>query len=193
MMRLNKVLVVTALLVAVLAFAGCVTITGDETATDTSTTSNPVPSTTVGVAPRVGYMAPGFELENLDGQTVSLESLRGRYVMLNFWATWCGPCRYEIPFIQEVYEDPAWSDSEVIIAAVNYGESAALVEEFMEFFGLDFMVLLDSDELTARAYNISGIPTTFFIDKDGIIKDIKLGPFRNRMEIEEKLQNLVEE
>jgi len=199
-MRLHRIiLVLAAVLVAVLSFAGCVTITGEKPTTETPSIVGPAPTTPSPdstkpetSAPRVGRMAPGFDLDNLGGQSVSLASLRGQYVMLNFWATWCGPCRFEMPFMQEIYENPEWSARDVVIVAVNIEESAAQVEEFLAEFGLDFMVLLDSNARAARAYNISGIPTTFFIDRDGIIRDIRIGTFRSRAEIEGKLQNLID-
>jgi peroxiredoxin len=147
-MRLNSISILACVLAILSLFAGCSSVTGEDKATPAVTT------TTVGTAPRVGYMAPGFELDNLDGQAISLESLRGQYVMLNFWATWCGPCRMEMPYMQEIYEEGVWADKGVVIAAVNIGESAEYVESFTEAFGLDFTVLLDSTENVARSYNI---------------------------------------
>ena len=182
-----------ALLLIVLTFSGCVTITGEETTPvpSTTTTTASEPSAIVRVAPRVGWLAPGFELSDLYGQSVSLESLRGQYVMLNFWATWCGPCRAEMPFMQEIYESPEWSEAGLLIVAVNVGESASQANEFMNEFGLGFQVLLDSATKTAAEYNIRGIPTTFFIDRDGIIRDIRVGTFRSRAEIESILTSLM--
>jgi thiol-disulfide isomerase/thioredoxin len=199
MMGLNRIILVLAtLFLVVLALTGCVTITGEETVPETTTTTSKPPtvttsepSATLATAPRVGRLAPGFELVDLDGQPVSLESLRGRYVMLNFWATWCGPCRYEMPFIQEIYEDSEWSKAGLLIVAVNIGESVSQVKAFMDGFNFGFRVLLDSGEQTAVAYNIRGIPTTFLIDRDGIIRDIKVGPFLDRAEIETKLTDLI--
>jgi len=113
--------------------------------------------------------------------------------MVNFWATWCGPCRMEMPFIQEVYQDSEWLKTGLVILAVNLKESASAAGEFMEDNGLTFPVLLDIDGEVARMYNISAIPTTYFIDKNGIIKDVKIGTFRNKAEIDWKLLNLVKE
>ena len=193
-MRSNKILLVFAvLLLAALTLTGCVTITGEETTpvSSTPTTTASAPSATVETAPRVGRLAPDFELADIDGQSVSLESLRGQYVMLNFWATWCGPCRAEMPFMQEIYENSEWSEAGVIIVAVNVGESATQARAFMDDFGFGFRVLLDSATKTAAEYNIRGIPTTFFIDRDGIIRDIRVGTFRSRAEIESILTSLI--
>jgi len=148
-MRLNKLFVLAALLVAVLSFAGCITITGDETATETPTTSASAPSTTDGAVPRLGYMAPGFELENLDGQTVSLESLRGRYVMLNFWATWCGPCRSISPIIEELAKE---FGGRVKVTKLNVDENPG----------------------TPSQYGVRGIPTLILF-KEGKVLDQIVG------------------
>jgi peroxiredoxin len=191
-MKLNRILVFIVLLLAVLTMTGCVTITGEETTQETTTMSSPGSTSTIGVAPRVGWLAPGFELVDFDGRTVSLESLRGQYVMLNFWATWCGPCRAEMPFMQEVYENPDWSAQGLVMVAVNVGESASQAEAFMEEFGFEFLVILDSASRTAAAYNIRGIPSTFFIDRDGVIRDMRVGTFRSRAEIESILSSLID-
>ena len=181
-MRLIRIAILVAVVVAGMVFAGC-------------SSDGTIDCTPDGVEERAapGYLAPGFELDNLDRESIALGSLRGRPVMLNFWATWCGPCRFEMPFIQEVHEDSAWLEKDLLILAVNFGESASQARRFMDEFDFTFTVLLDSNETVAMKYNIPGIPTTFFIGKDGIIKDIKVGPFRDKAEIERFLQELVAE
>jgi len=141
------------------------------------------PSSTQGV--EVGNLAPDFQLQNLDGQTVSLGNLRGKSVLINFWATWCSPCRSEMPYIQEIYEE--WVDKELVVLAINIGESSSKAEEFMQSYNLSFTVLLDTKQDIAQKYNIQYIPTTFFIDKDGIIQDKVIGAFQNKTQIENKL------
>jgi len=141
--------------------------------------------------PAPGRVAPDFTLTNLDGESVSLRDYRGNPVLLNFWATWCGPCRFEMPFIQEVYEDPDWQATGLVILAVNIGESRAEAEGFMKNNGLTFPVLLDSSSSVGRTYNIRSIPTTLFIDKDGIIQHIDIGAFPSSRGIEERLTELV--
>ena len=141
---------------------------------------------------QVGNLAPNFQFQNPDGQTVALSDLQGRPVMLNFWATWCGPCRIEMPFIQEVFEDKVWSDQGLILLTVNGGESPAKVERFMRDNSHSFPVLIDGKSNVSRAYNVRGIPTTFFIDKDGIIQDIKIGAFLSKTEIDERLSKIIQ-
>ena len=142
-------------------------------------------------SPQVGKLAPDFELPGLDGQAVSLSGLRGKPVLINFWASWCEPCRFEMPFIQEIYEGWTGKTPSLVILTINLGESPSRVERFMERYGLSFPVLLDTSQNVALEYNIRGIPTTFFIDKDGIIQDIKIGAFLNRTEIEMRLSKII--
>ncbi len=137
----------------------------------------------------VGKLAPDFQLQSLDGQMVSLGDFRGKAVLLNFWATWCGPCRFEMPFLQRVYEER--SDQGLVILAVNIGESQSEVKEFMESFDLSFLTVLDTATEVARQYNIRGIPTTFFIDKDGVIQDLKIGSFTSEAELALKLSKVI--
>lgn len=142
-------------------------------------------------APIVGRPAPDFKLPSLGGQTVSLSDLRGRPVLINFWASWCEPCRYEMPFIQEIFEDTEWTARGLVILAINLGESPSRVEEFMKSYGLSFPVLLDTNSSVAEKYNIRGIPETFLIDKDGIIQEIKIGAFSGKAEIETRLGKII--
>ena len=143
-------------------------------------------------SPQRGGLAPDFHLQSLDGETISLADLRGRPVILNFWASWCGPCRAEMPLIQEIFESKEWSDKGLVILAVNMGESATTAEEFMVNNGLYFPVLLDTSQDVALEYNIRNIPTAFFIGRDGIIKDIKIGTITSRAEWKERLSRIVQ-
>ena len=94
-----------------------------------------------------------------------------------------------MPFIQEVYKE--WSDKGLVLLAINVGESSSKVEEFMQNHNLSFTVLLDTKQNVARRYNITGIPTTFFIDKDGIIQEKVIGAFRNKTQIENRLSKII--
>ena len=139
--------------------------------------------------PEIGKLAPDFELSNLDGQVVSLSDFRGKPVLLNFWATWCGPCRFEMPFIQKMYEE--LSGEGLVILAVNLQENPARVKKFVENLGFTFPVLLATNQEVSLAYNIRYIPTTFFVDKNGIIQDIKMGAFANEVEIASRLNKIM--
>ncbi len=142
-------------------------------------------------APGVGKQAPEFRLPGLDGQPVSLSDFRGRPVFVNFWASWCGPCRYEMPFIQEIYEDKRWSDKGLVILAIDMGESRSTAEDFMRSSNLSFPVLLDADQQVALRYNVRAIPTTFLVDKDGVIQAMKIGAFPSKAAIEQDLAKII--
>ncbi len=134
---------------------------------------------------KAGSKAPDFKLTSLDGRSVSLSGLRGKGVMLNFWATWCPPCRLEMPHLQAVSGELAAKG--VVLLAVNIGENPALVKEFIKQYGYTFTVLLDMDYDVAGKYNVESIPVTYFIDKDGVIKDRIVGAFPNKQAIERYL------
>ena len=138
---------------------------------------------------QLGQPAPDFELQNLEGQTVSLSDFRGKTVLLNFWATWCPPCRGEMPYLQQVHEE--WSDSGVVLLAVDVGESPATVRQFMQDDNLSLPVLLDTRGSVAARYDIPGYPTTFFIDTDGVIQGRIIGPFPSKMAIENCLSQII--
>ena len=133
--------------------------------------------------------APDFLLYDLEGKPVSLSDFHGKPVILNFWATWCGPCVYEMPFLQQVYEE--WSTEELVLLIVNIGESSSQVEGFLERYELSLPILLDIDKEVARKYYVRGIPTTFFIDKDGIVQAVKVGAFANKEAIEDDLNKIM--
>ena len=163
-------------------------VTGCQPVSEPSDETSP---TTLVEGTQVGNLAPGFQLQNLDGEVVSLSGLRGRPVMLNFWASWCGPCRYEMPFIQEIYEEWTGKPPSVVVLAINVGESASTAKNFMQSYNLSFPVLLDTRKDVTRKYNIIGYPTTFFIDKNGIIQGKVIGAFQNKGQIEQHLSTIV--
>jgi thiol-disulfide isomerase/thioredoxin len=131
------------------------------------------------VPPKAGAVAYDFKLQNLEGQQVSLSSLRGRKVMLNFWATWCGPCRYEIPFMVKLYEE--LKDQGFEIVAVNLREDAAKVSAFAQEFGMTFPILLDPSAIVGAAYFVRGIPTSVFIDEQGVITAVHTGALTDEL------------
>ncbi len=115
---------------------------------------------------RVGEKAPDFELKTLDGKTVKLSDYRGKKVILNFWATWCPPCKAEMPDIQKYYNE---ADDNVEILAINIDPQYD-VKKFVREVNVTFPVLLDSNDEVNTMYRILTIPTTYFIDGTGIIR-----------------------
>ncbi len=138
---------------------------------------------------RVGEPAPDFQLKDLDGQSTSLSNFRDKPVLINFWATRCPECLAEMPYLQQVYEER--SDEGLVVLAINIGDSPSEVKEFLQTHNLSLPVLLDTEENVARKYNITGIPTSFFIDGDGIIRQKIIGAFPNQEAIEQDLINIM--
>ncbi len=120
--------------------------------------------------------APDFTLETDDG-TFRLADHRGQVVVLNFWASWCAPCRYEMPVFQETYETRL-PDGDFMLVAVNVtaDDSRRAAERFVEDFGLTFPIPFDVNRAVANAYGVRGLPATFFIDPDGILRARTYGP-----------------
>ncbi len=136
-----------------------------------------------------GGPAPGFKLATFDGHEISLEDLRGKAVVLNFWATWCGPCRTEMPDLQAFYDDHRPQGLELI--GVNIQESAEDVTQYRQMLGISFPTVLDSDGSVTREYLVRGVPSTFFIDPQGTIRQVQIGPL-NRKGLNEKLARTLE-
>lgn len=114
-----------------------------------------------------GNPAPEFTLPTLDGETISLSDLRGQAVVLNFWASWCPPCRAEMPDLERLYQ--TYRTDNLVVIGVNLQESPVTVRSFVEREGLGFPIVLDRDGSVTNLYRIIPLPTTFFIDPDGII------------------------
>lgn len=120
--------------------------------------------------PEAGNMAQNFELQTLNGQTVKLSDFRGKGVLLNFWGSWCDPCKQEMPYLNAVYEQHMKG---VVILGVNIGESRLTVNNFVSRNNIKFPILLDSQKDVTSAYDIGPIPTTFLINAHGkIVKKI---------------------
>lgn len=130
-----------------------------------------------------GKPAPDFQTHNLNGEEVFLSDLRGEPVVLNFWASWCRACEEEMPYLQAI--DNRYSESGVNVIALNIGEDVFTVGDFLDLNKLDLTVWMDPNKAVARKYNIAGIPTTVFINGDGIIVKKVVGAFPNENTIAE--------
>lgn len=136
-----------------------------------------------------GEKAPNFTLTDLNGKKVSLEDFRGKNVYLNFWATWCPPCRNEMPEIEKVYQQ--YKDKDFVVLAVDLGEDKDTVKKFIEQNKYNFNVLLDSDQTVAQQYNISAIPVSYFIDKQGNVVSKRVGAL-SEQEMQSYVKQLIE-
>lgn len=130
-----------------------------------------VTATKISEGAAIDSSAPEFTLKNLNGEEVSLKDYKGKKVMLNFWATWCPPCKAEMPAMQQLYSQ---KPADLEILAINLDPQND-VSGFVNSNGLDFPVLLDQSGSTQQLYSIISIPTTFLIDEKGVIKKKHIG------------------
>ncbi len=145
-------------------------------------------------SPREGFLAPDFTLDTLDGNVVTLSELRGKVVVVNFWTTWCPPCRAETPALEKSYEQ--YKDSGVVILGVNLTNQDVIgeVESFIQEFGLIYPILLDRDgTVGSTLYQIKGLPSTFFVNRDGIIRTVLVGGPMSEAFIRSKIEALLQE
>ena len=143
------------------------------------------------VSAREGAQAPNFVLNTLAGETVSLSDLRGQVVVLNFWASWCPPCRAEMPAIQQVYD--TYREQGLVVLAVNVREPDSQTAEFVAEMQLTFPILTDHDGSVFETYRVRSLPTTFFIDREGVIQEMVLGGPMSRALIESQVLTLLEQ
>jgi peroxiredoxin len=126
-------------------------------------------------SPRIGFAAPDFTLDTLEGGSITLSDLRGRPVMLNIWASWCLPCRTEMPAIQRVHQRLAEEGLVVIGLNATSQDGEAAARRFAQEFGLTFPIAFDRDGSASAQYELMGLPSTYFIDRQGIVRDVIIG------------------
>ena len=144
-------------------------------------------------SPREGFLAPAFTLDTLQGGKIALSDLRGKIVVANFWASWCFPCRQETPTLEKIYEQ--YKDAGVVILGVNLTnqDSFSDVQAFAQEFGLKYPILLDRAGGTAYQYQIEGLPTTFFINRAGVIRTVAVGGPMSDTFIRSRIEALLQE
>lgn len=156
------------LLIAALLLAGLIwmLVSADRSG---SATAGQIP------APQQGFLAPDFTLKTPQGDAITLSDLRGQVVLINLWATWCPPCRAEMPAIQRVYEDYREQGFSVLAVNLTYQDDPFAVVPFVQQYGLTFPILLDETGAVAAQYQLRSLPTSFFIGKDGVIREVVIG------------------
>lgn len=126
-----------------------------------------------------GNLPPDFELNTLTGETVKLSDLKGKKVVLNFWATWCPPCKAEMPHMENYYSENAEKDNvEILSVNLTTGENRGVkaVQEFIDAYELTFTIPLDEEGIVGETYQVFQIPTTYMLNTDGTISQKIVGP-----------------
>lgn len=118
---------------------------------------------------KVGEEAPNFQLRDLNGNTVSLSQLRGKVVLVNFWATWCGPCRIEMPAMEQLYRSYSRKDFEILAVSTD-PQGAAVTRPFQQEMGFTFPILHDAEYRIGLMYGARSLPMTFMVDRQGIVR-----------------------
>lgn len=137
-----------------------------------------------------GELAPDFELIDLEGNSIKLSDYRGTPIFLNFWASWCGPCKAEMPFMEKVYSEKNNGSFEILAVNVTTSEkNIGNVEKFVAEYELTFPIPLDEKGSVSHQYDIIGYPTSFFIDSDGVIRSKTHGPLTEE-EMEKRINRL---
>ena len=156
------------------------------------TTATPIALTE---APIVGHLAPDFTLQTPIGETVTLSEVidrngtGGQPVVLNFWASWCGPCRVEMPDLQRA--NMKYNGRSTIIG-INQGESAGIITDFGNEFGITYPLLVDDDNAINHMYTINSLPTTVFIDANGVVREVQIGILTQAV-LEDRIEMLLAE
>ncbi|HNA54172.1 MAG TPA: TlpA disulfide reductase family protein [Anaerolineales bacterium] len=139
---------------------------------------------------KVDYPAPKLDLVDLSGKSVSLDDYLGSVVLVNLWATWCPPCREEMPTLQTFYEK--YKEDGFVLLGVDQEETAAVVQPFVEEFGLTFPVWLDLDYLAQREFNTMNLPSSYVIDRSGTVRLMWIGGISKR-NLEKYVPDLIAE
>ena len=129
-------------------------------------------------APEIGHPAPDFILSDIEGNPFRLSDLRGKVVFINFWATWCPPCRAEMPEIEAVYQE--YKDKDVVVVGVDILETRDEVTQFVQQGGYSWTFVLDTTGQVSASYKITAIPASFFLDTEGIIRAVTIGAMTKR-------------
>lgn len=178
-------LVVFILFVTVAVFSSC----AESPSAKVAASNTPTATSTFQSNSLVGKPELDFTAESINGSTVSLSSFKGKPVLINFWATWCPPCRGEMPIIQQIQDE--YTPQGLQILEVNDAESLQNVKSFITENHYSFPVLLDPNGAIGQRYGVMYIPTSFFIDKNGIIRDVVVGAFPNKTELETHLSKIM--
>jgi peroxiredoxin len=144
-------------------------------------------------APRQGFAAPDFALPDDLGNVIRLSDLRGKPVLVNFWASWCPPCKAEMPAMQRIHQE--YAEQGFVILAVNttYQDDEAAARQFLQERGLTFPVLYDRAGGSADLYEVRALPTSFFVDSQGVIQEVVVGGPMSEALLQTQVERLLKE
>jgi cytochrome c biogenesis protein CcmG/thiol:disulfide interchange protein DsbE len=137
---------------------------------------------------RASGQAPPFTFTTFDGETISLEALRGKGVVLNFWASWCAPCRDEAPLLEAMWRRE--KDNGIVFIGLDYLDQEPAARAYLAEFNITYPNGPDLQSAAARRYGIKGVPETFFIDPDGVIQELVVGPIVSQAQMEALLDKI---
>lgn len=143
-------------------------------------------------APREGFLAPDFSLNTLAGEPITLSELRGQAVLINLWATWCPPCRAEMPAMQKLFDE--YQDQGFMVLAVNmtYQDNPSAVAPFVQENALNFPILLEDTGKVAEQYELRSLPSSFFIDRNGIIQEVVIGGPMSEVLLRTRIESILQ-
>jgi len=143
-------------------------------------------------APHKGFLAPDFSLSTNEGETITLSDLRGKPVLINLWTSWCPPCKAEMPALERVFQD--YKDDGLEILAVNSTsqDNAADANAFVQDLGLTFTILFDKDGSVSKQYRLQALPTSIFINREGVIQEIVVGGPMSEALLRSRIKTLIE-
>lgn len=137
---------------------------------------------------RASGQAPPFIFTTFEGETISLEDLRGKGVVLNFWASWCAPCRDEAPLLEAMWRRE--KENGIVFIGLDYLDQEPAAKAYLAEFDITYPNGPDLQSAAARRYGIKGVPETFFIDADGMIQEVVVGPIVNQAQLEALLDKI---
>jgi peroxiredoxin len=153
------------------------------------TAVSPTTSLTLTEAPIVGHRAPDFTLSTPLNDEITLAELAGQPVVLNFWASWCAPCRVEMPSLQQA---SVQYNGRAAFIGINQGEAPQTVTDFGTEYGVTYPLLVDTAAEISQLYNVRGLPTTLFIDAEGVVREVVVGPVSQAV-LEDRVESLLAE
>jgi cytochrome c biogenesis protein CcmG, thiol:disulfide interchange protein DsbE len=143
--------------------------------------------------PREGFTAPDGIFHDGSGNSIHLANLQGEVIVLNFWASWCPPCRTEMPVIQKVSNQNLGKKVQIIGVNATSRDTMANATKFVKNYGLTFQIVYDIDGSATRQYQIQSFPTTFFIDQKGIVRDVLIGGPLSEAALSSRIEKLLRE